>query len=153
MKRPKSCSGASCASRLRPHCSEAATITPSQCAWRFSSALARQAHHLRAPPAADRRHAQLDRLFDDPVHLRALGQALRQGDGVGQFDIDRLDALPLLRAGALLADRRAGWRAYWPPSPLNSVSSSPGCMAHDVQVVGDRFRQVDDGAGASGWGQ
>jgi hypothetical protein len=71
------------ASRLRPHCSEAATMMPRQ--WSsFFRALGRQPHH-----AALRRqrleagHAQFDGLFDNPVHLAAFGQGLRQRHGNG----------------------------------------------------------------------
>jgi hypothetical protein len=38
-------------------------------------------------------------------------------------------------------------RRAWPPSPLNSTRLVARLLAHDVQVVGDGFRQVDDGAG------
>ena len=101
-------SGASRASRLRPLCSEAATITPCQWACALFGALGRQPHHAAlGRQRLDRRHPQLDRFFDDPVHLRRFRQRLRQRDCVRQLAV-ALDEAP----GC------ARWRASCPRSPV-----------------------------------
>jgi hypothetical protein len=70
---------------------------------------------------------------------------LRQRDRVGQLGLDRLVFFQL-RARALLADiEQAG--TVLPAAAVEQGQRIARLHAHHVQVMGNRVRQVDDGAG------
>jgi hypothetical protein len=147
IQRWKSSSGASCASRLRPLCSEAATTVRVL----LLGPLGRQAHHaaLRRQ-RRDAGGAQLDRLLDDPVHLRRLRQRLRQRHRVGQLGVARREGLQLGRHAALLdagQDRRV--------LAALAVEQGDGVarrQPHHLHMVGDGLGQGDGGADGEGLG-
>ena len=82
-----SCTGGT---RLRPHCSHAATAICRQCARRLSPrSPAGKPRAARRDHRLDRGRAELDRLAHDEIHRVVRGDALHQRDGQRRFALDR----------------------------------------------------------------
>ncbi len=98
--RAKSTASCTTGTRLRPHCSQAATATACQWASFLSAALAFELEHAAlGHQRGDAGHAQFGGFFDQPVHALVGGDARQQVHGARVL--------------------RARWRGARPPAPAH----------------------------------